>query len=102
MGEEFKLARDLSGQPDRRAGQRAWVVYVLWFLKDSSRYTGQTQNFTKRIKQHLLGRNYYTSRKGLFKLIYTEIFYSQNDALEREKFLKSRRGRKYLDKLLRP
>jgi predicted GIY-YIG superfamily endonuclease len=64
----------VNGRPDGRARPKKYFVYVLWFIRDNTKYVGYTDNLTRRIKQHLRGRAEYTSRKGDFKLIYVESF----------------------------
>ena len=88
----------MGGRPDGRAREARYFVYVLWFMRDKTKYIGYTDNLIRRIKQHIDGQGKYTSRKGDFKLIYVEIFRSKKDAKRREKYLKSRSGRRYLDK----
>ncbi len=75
-----------------------FCVYMLRFERDGSRYIGHTDNLVRRIKQHLAGKCKYTKSKGPFKLIYVEVFESREEAVKREKFLKSRAGRRFLDK----
>ncbi len=88
----------MKSRPDGRARVKKYYVYVLWFLRDQTRYIGYTEDLYRRIKQHLNSRAKYTSGKGEFKLIYVEIFKLKKDAKSREKYLKSRSGRRYLDK----
>ncbi len=78
-----------------------YVVYVLLCLADNTRYIGQTDDLERRIvKQHLLGKVSYTKSRMPLKLVYIEVFKSREEAVEREKYLKSRTGRRYLDKTL--
>ncbi len=77
-----------------------YFVYVLWFPKDGTKYIGQTNNLLRRVKQHLDGKVEYTKSRRPFKLIYVEKFLTREEAVKREKYLKSRSGRRYLDKIL--
>lgn len=54
-------------------------------------YIGVTSNLTQRIQQHRNGffKNSFTSRYNLTKLVYYERFLSIEDAISREKQLKS-------------
>ncbi len=76
-------------------------VYILQSLKDNSLYTGFTSNLKKRISQHKNGLNPSTKYKRPLKLIYYEAYLNKGDAINREKFLKSGSGKKYLDKQLK-
>ncbi len=89
-----------SGQPDRRARFRNYFVYVLWFPKEESRYVGQTDNLVRRIRQHIAGRVCFSRNRKPFKLIYVEGCATRSEAVAREKYLKSRSGRRYLDRVL--
>jgi putative endonuclease len=65
-----------------------FYVYILKSKKDNNLYIGYTNNLKKRIQQHNQGKNFSTSRRGSFSLIYYESFKSQKDATIREKQLK--------------
>jgi predicted GIY-YIG superfamily endonuclease len=65
-----------------------WYVYVFWFSIDKSSSIGQTDNLVRRIKQQLSGQVGFSKSRRPFKLVNVE------------KFLKSRSGRRYLDKIL--
>jgi putative endonuclease len=75
-------------------------VYLLESLKDKSWYIGFTEDLKDRFKRHNRGENKYTRSKKPWKLIYYEAYVDKQDALKREKFLKSGSGRKFLKKQL--
>ena len=61
-----------------------------------------TSNLKRRLSEHLLGRGGRTTRLGgEWKLIYAEAYLHKDDAMGREKFLKSGSGRKFLKKQLK-
>jgi putative endonuclease len=79
-----------------------YFVYLLESLVDQSWYIGYTPATPdKRLASHNLGKVYYTSRKKPWKIIYYEAYLKREDALGREKFLKSGSGRRYLKKQLK-
>lgn len=78
-----------------------YYVYVLQSLKDKSLYTGFSRSVKKRLIWHNNGLNESTRRLGPWKLIYYEAYVVKEDALSREKFLKSGSGKNYLDKQLK-
>lgn len=82
--------------PDGRARPGKYFVYILWFVKDRTKYIGYTGDLHRRIKEHLKGKGQYTSRKGVFKLVYVEVFDTKREAKAKEKYFKSRVGRRYL------
>jgi putative endonuclease len=75
-------------------------VYVLISLKDKEFYTGLSNNVPKRFHQHNKGLVRSTKSRRPFILFRTEAFETRKEAEEREKFLKSGVGRKYLKQLL--
>ncbi|MBU2542144.1 GIY-YIG nuclease family protein [Patescibacteria group bacterium] len=79
-----------------------YVIYILKSLKNNKRYVGYTsKDGIKRLKEHNRGCNQWTRQNGPFELKHTESFETKNEAIIREKFLKSGQGRKYLDEILK-
>jgi putative endonuclease len=79
-----------------------YFVYVLYNQEHAKIYIGQTDNIEKRLEQHnqkTFGG--YTARfSGVWVLIYSEEVVSRNEALKREKQLKSYQGRKFVKKFI--
>jgi len=72
-------------------------VYVLKSEKDENLYIGSTTNLKRRLREHNEGKNFSTSFRKPFELIYYEAYRSLEDAREREKALKLRgNSRKHL------
>lgn len=76
-------------------------TYVLQSEKDKKWYTGCTDDLRKRFKNHNVGRIYSTKGRGPFKLIYYEACLDGEDAYQREKYLKSGPGKRYLKNRLK-
>jgi putative endonuclease len=77
-------------------------VYLLQCFNDKSWYIGLTSDLKKRITEHQGGYGCRTtSMKNNWKLIYYETCLDKNDALGRERLLKSGSGRVYLKKQLK-
>jgi putative endonuclease len=75
-------------------------VYVLKSKKNSKRYVGYTQKKpSERLHDHNTGSNVWTRQNGPFDLIYFESFSEKRSAREREKYLKTGAGRKFLDRV---
>ena len=67
-----------------------FVTYILQSLKNGKSYVGMTEKDpTVRLKEHNIGRTTWTRSNRPFKLVYFEKFVCKQDALLREKFLKS-------------
>ena len=73
-----------------------YYIYVLHSLKDGKFYTGYTNNLKQRLQAHTLGKVDSTKNRRPFRLIYFEGCFNQDDALKREKYLKSTYGKRYL------
>jgi putative endonuclease len=71
-------------------------VYVLQSLKDKEFYTGYTTDLNRRIKEHNNAAQISTSSRTPFRLIYFEGCSIKEDAIAREKYLKSGMGKKYI------
>ena len=78
-----------------------FYVYVLRSQSDSGFYIGFSNNLRARLRQHQDGESLATKSRGPWKLIYYEAYLNQEDALGREKYLKSGSGRRFLRAQLR-
>jgi putative endonuclease len=77
-------------------------VYVLENTTDKSWYIGFTRDLRQRLRDHLSGKGARTTRlKTGWQLVYYEAYILEEDALGREKFLKSGSGRKFLKNQMR-
>lgn len=77
-----------------------FYVYVLKSQKDKKLYIGHTNNLLKRIKEHNRGLVKATEKRKPFKLLYYEASNKLEDAIQREKSLKTGFGRAYLKRRL--
>ena len=59
-------------------------------------YTGYTADLRKRLGEHQRGRVRWTASRHPVRLVYYEACVSQEDALRRDRFLKSGKGKRYL------
>ncbi len=73
-----------------------YYTYVLQSLKDMDFYTGFTKDLKQRFEQHKKGLVESTKNRRSFKLIYYEACISKEDAIRREKYLKTYHGKMYL------
>ena len=71
------------------------TLYVLIGERDK-RYVGITNNLERRMQEHESGRTKSGQLIGDFRLLHTEKFEDYASARNREKFLKSGVGRKWL------
>lgn len=65
-------------------------------MKDGDWYTGWAKDLRERFKQHSEGKVFSTKNRGPFKIIYYEACENELDARQRERYLKSGPGKRYL------
>jgi len=73
-----------------------YYVYVLLSRVDSQFYTGATADLKTRLKQHNEGMVSSTTKKRPLELTYYQACICQEDALGREKYLKTGMPKRYL------
>ncbi len=73
-----------------------YYVYVLYSRKISKFYIGYTKDLNNRIEHHNLGLDRWSERGIPWKLVYFEKYENKQDALRREKFLKTGKGSKFV------
>jgi putative endonuclease len=73
-----------------------YYVYVLRSKKDRKFYVGYTADLRKRMEQHSDGVVGSTKNRRPLELIYYEGCVKQQDALHREKYLKTAYGKRYI------
>ena len=73
-----------------------YYTYVLYSEKDGRWYTGTTRDLRARFAAHTNGRVWSTRSRRPFQLVYYEAGRQREDAIRRERYLKSGRGKRYL------
>jgi putative endonuclease len=76
-------------------------VYVLRSLKDNQFYVGLTKDLPVRVQQHNNGLVTSTKKRVPFEIVYWEGCLNESDAAQREKYLKSGWGKRYIKSRLR-
>lgn len=91
------------GSSAEGASGRMYFIYILRSLRNNKRYTGLTQKDPEiRLKEHNSGSNNYSRNNRPFVLLYSEKFSSFEQAQKRERFLKTGKGRRFLDRIIPP
>jgi putative endonuclease len=80
---------------------KIYFTYVLVSEMDKSWYIGYSSNLEKRLIDHNSGKTITTNRKKPWKILYYEASFNKEDAIAREKYLKSGMGRRYLKNRLK-
>jgi len=78
-----------------------FFTYVLRNQDSGRLYTGHTTDLTQRLGQHNHGITKSTKNRGTWDLVYQESFATKAEAMRREKYLKSGRGREELGEILK-
>jgi putative endonuclease len=76
-------------------------VYVLRSHADHQFYVGLTRNLQARLQLHNKGLVPSTKRRAPFELVYWEGCLNESDAAQREKYLKTAWGKRYIKTRLR-
>ena len=80
--------------------QDMFYIYVLMGAK-SRLYIGRSDNLKRRLSEHKDGKVWTTKRMLPVKLIFYEAFVEKNDAIRRERYLKTNQGKKGLKLIAR-
>jgi putative endonuclease len=79
-----------------------YYVYVLKSFEHEYFYKGHCEDLEKRLLQHNSGMTKSIRPYLPFKIVYTEPFTTELEAIEREKYFKSAAGRRFLKNKLAP
>ncbi|MBI1387153.1 MAG: GIY-YIG nuclease family protein [bacterium] len=81
-----------------------YFVYVLCSTTTGETYVGQTSDVERRLAQHNDPDNKLTlhtkRRKGPWIVVHTEAYPTRSEAMKREKYFKTGRGREELKRIL--
>lgn len=77
-----------------------YYVYVLYSKADKKLYVGYTHNLKARYERHTKGYVLATKHRRPLELIFYEAYINKYDALRREKYLKSSKGKTTLRSML--
>lgn len=78
-----------------------YFVYILYSDKCNKYYIGQTESLTRRVDEHNQGKGgAFTSACIPWALVYHESFESRQEAIKREREIKGKKSRKYIEYLI--
>jgi putative endonuclease len=78
-----------------------WFVYIIYSEKINKYYVGFTDDLEWRLERHNMGWGKYTKRGIPWRLVYYETYETKSDALKREKEIKQRKSKAYIENLIR-
>jgi len=83
----------------------SYFVYILKSESTAQFYIGHTNDLNRRILQHndidYQGTKHTKRNKGPWICVYTETFSTRSEAMKREKELKAKKSRKYIEYLIK-
>jgi putative endonuclease len=77
-----------------------FYVYIIYSPLLDKYYIGYTSDLEKRLTEHNAGISLFTSKADDWELKYSEIFSNRESAIQREKAIKGKKSRKYIEWLI--
>ncbi len=78
----------------------SFSVYIIYSPTLDRYYTGHTVDLAGRLEQHNSGVSKFTSKATDWHLSYEELYTTRTEAIKREKEIKSKKSRKYIESLI--
>ena len=78
----------------------SYFTYILLSLKSGKFYIGSSDDIERRLQDHNWSRTPSTKSGIPWKVVYWEVFESRAEAVSREFEIKSKKSRKYIEKLI--
>ena len=77
-----------------------YTVYILHSKTFDRYYVGYTNNLARRLSEHNRIKRKFTDAGIPWIVVYTEIFMSKKDAMNREKFIKLKKSKNFITVLV--
>ncbi len=77
-----------------------FTVYILYSQKLDRYYVGHTSDLEPRLLQHNTGFSTFTAKAADWKTVYTEHYDTRQLARQRERIIKAKKSRKYIEWLI--
>ena len=77
-----------------------WFVYILRSLVNDRFYIGSTNDLNRRLKEHARGKTKSTRFTKPFELVYKEMYNTSLEARRRERYIKKKKSRKFIEWLI--
>lgn len=78
-----------------------FYVYVLMSRANQRLYVGRTSDLRARLGEHLKGKTWTMARMSDLVLVFYEAFKAKSDAIRRERYLKTSKGKSSLRQVIR-
>ncbi len=77
-----------------------YTLYILHSITLDRYYIGYTNDIVRRLSEHNRIKGKFTDAGIPWSLVYSESFASKKEAMLREKFIKSRKSKKFIIELI--
>ncbi|WP_422373802.1 GIY-YIG nuclease family protein [Flagellimonas sp.] len=77
-----------------------YFVYIIYSKSLDRYYVGHSQDLEDRMNRHNRGRSKYTKTAKDWEVKYIERYFSRSEAMAREKDIKRKKSRKYIEFLI--
>jgi putative endonuclease len=77
-----------------------YTVYILYSFGIDRYYVGSTNDLVRRLSEHNRRKGKYTDQGIPWKVVYTETYRDKRNARMREKAIKKRKSRIYIEMLI--
>ena len=78
----------------------SFIVYIIYSESIDSYYIGQTANLQERLYRHCNSGSKSTKKAKDWKLVYKEVYNSRSESVLREREIKNKKSRKYIEQLI--
>ena len=76
-----------------------YYIYIIKSLSSERYYIGQTNNLEIRLKRHNDNNVTATKNRGPWEIVHFEEYQTRSEAMQRERYFKSLKSRKSIEKL---
>ncbi|HPE77353.1 MAG TPA: GIY-YIG nuclease family protein [Draconibacterium sp.] len=76
-------------------------VYILYSKVIDRYYVGYTTDLERRLTEHNRKKGKYTDSGIPWHLVYSETYSTKTEAMQREKFIKLKKSRSFIESLIR-
>ena len=73
-----------------------FTLYILYSPSIDKYYVGFTNDLTRRLREHNRKKGKFTDQGILWKIVHIEEYELKSEAMDREKFIKAQKSRKYI------
>ena len=79
---------------------KRYYVYIIYSESVDRYYIGSSSDLEDRLRRHNSAHRGFTAIAQDWIIVYQEVFASNSEALKREKEIKSKKSRKYIEALI--